>query len=370
MIPFVDLIAQHREIAADVREGWDLVLNRAAFILGDEVRQFEESFAAYSGVGHCVGVASGTDAIELALRACGVGPGHEVVVPVNSFTASALAVIRAGATPVFVDVDRSTLLMDVGQVSDRIGGRTRALLPVHLFGQMAPMEDLRRLADDHGLIIVEDAAQAQGARRNGVGVGGFSRAAATSFYPGKNLGAYGDGGAVLTDDPAVARDLRALRHWGGDDGVDYPDQTFNSRLDTLQAVVLSAKLRRLDAWNDSRRQAAARYDQLLDGAEGIVRPTVLAGNTPVWHIYAVRVGRRDQVLAQLKANGIGASVHYPVPIHLQRSFVKLGYSRGDFPVAETAADGLLSLPMFPGITLDQQQQVVSGLTAALGQSQR
>jgi dTDP-4-amino-4,6-dideoxygalactose transaminase len=339
-----------------VSDGWRRVLERRNFILGEEVRVFEEAFAAFAGVRHCVGVGNGTDALDLALRASGVGRGDEVIVPTNSFVASALAVLRAGADPVLVDVDPDTLLIDPSCVAERIGPRTKAIMPVHLYGQMAPVEQL----SGFGALIIEDAAQAHGASRNGAAAGGVGLAAGTSFYPGKNLGAYGDGGGVLTNDDEVARRVRALRNWGGEEKYMHPEQGFNSRLDTLQAVVLSAKLRRLAGWNEQRRAAASLRD-----TDGVVRPVVADGNVHVWHLYVVQVSNRDAVLTALRAAGVGAGIHYPIPIHLQGSFAELGLGPGTFPVAEEAAGRVLSLPLFAEITETQQERVVDALRAAL-----
>jgi dTDP-4-amino-4,6-dideoxygalactose transaminase len=363
-IPLVDVRSQHAVIEREVLEGWARVVRRTDFILGEEVRSFEERFAASSGVGHCIGVANGTDALELALRALGVGPGDEVILPANSFVATAEAVLRTGARPALVDVVPDTYLIDADRVDDRVGPRTRAIVPVHLFGQMAPVDQLEVNTGDR-VMILEDAAQAQGAKRHGVGPGVVGAAAATSFYPGKNLGAYGDGGAVLTNDDGMARLVRQLGNHGSVVKYDHPVLGFNSRLDTIQAVVLLAKLSHLEAWNRARQEAAHRYDAMLEGIDQVVRPAVLPGNEHVWHLYVIRVPHRDRVLAALNEAGIGAGVHYPVPIHLQRAMRDLGHGPGDFPVAETAASEMLSLPMFPHITADQQERVVGELRRAL-----
>jgi dTDP-4-amino-4,6-dideoxygalactose transaminase len=365
-IPLVDLAAQHREIADEVARGFADVCARGAFILGAEVGRFEAAFARFSGVAHCVAVANGTDALELALRAAGVGPGDEVVVPANTFIATALAVVRAGATPVLVDCDPVYHLLDPSAVRAALGPRTRAVVPVHLYGQIAPMEDVTRLVATAGVLVVEDAAQAHGATRDGTPAGGFGIAGGTSFYPGKNLGAYGDGGAVVTTSAEIAARVRALRNYGSEVKYQHPERGFNSRLDTLQAVVLNAKLARLAAWNDARRTAARRYEELLAGIPGIVLPATLPGNVHVWHLYVVRVPERDRVLGRLAAAGIDAGVHYPAPIHLQGAFRDLGYRRGDFPIAEAAAGDVLSLPIYPGITAAQQERVADALRAALG----
>jgi dTDP-4-amino-4,6-dideoxygalactose transaminase len=364
-VPLVDLGWQHREIAVEVAMGWDSVLDRTAFILGPEVSTFERAYESFTGLGNCVGVANGTDALELALRALDIGTGHEVIVPANTFVASALAVRRTGAVPVLVDVDPVHLLMDPSCVVDAVGPKTRAIMPVHLFGQMAPVEDL---ADAGGtdLHIVEDCAQAQGATRAGVHAGGLGRVGGTSFYPGKNLGAYGDGGAVLTMDDELAHRICLLRNYGSIQKYVHDELGFNSRLDTLQAVVLSAKLARLGSWNAERQAAASRYEQLLAGVDRVVTPTVACGNNHVWHLYVVRVANRDDVLRRMVELGVNAGIHYPIPVHLLGTFADLGYRPGDFPVTEAAASEILSLPMFPGISESQLDRVVDVLLEATG----
>jgi dTDP-4-amino-4,6-dideoxygalactose transaminase len=364
-IPLVDLRAQHETVAAEVTAGIARVLAHAEFILGREVAAFEADFARFARVRHCVGVANGTDALELALRAVGAGPGDEVILPANTFIATALAVVRAGAVPVLVDCDPETQLIDPAAVARRLGPRTRVILPVHLFGQMAPMETLRPLADGAGAVLVEDACQAHGASRHGTPAGGAGVAAGVSFYPGKNLGAYGDAGALLTDSDDIAARVRALRNYGSERKYEHPARGFNSRLDTLQAAVLAAKLPHLAAWNAARRAAAARYDALLADVPAVRRPQTLAGNEHVWHLYVVRVPRRDAVRTSLNAAGVGAGVHYPVPIHLQGAFQDLGHRAGDFPATEAAAREILSLPLYPEITPAQQERVVAALRAAL-----
>lgn len=364
-IPLVDLQIQHREIESEVREAFERIMGSGAFVLGPDVATFEERFAAYCGVPHCVGVANGTDALELALRALDVGPGDEVVLPANTFIATALAVARAGASPVLVDARDGDLLIDPEAAAQAVTDRTRAIIAVDLFGQVAPFEALAPVARERGLVVVEDAAQSQGAQRNGKPAGSFGDAAGTSFYPGKNLGAYGDGGAVTTSRADVADRIRRLRNYGSEVKYHHPEAGFNSRLDTLQAAVLLAKLARLDTWNAQRREAAARYDERLRDVAGLRLPVTDSPNEPVWHIYQVRVPGRDEVLAKLHAAEIGAGVHYPVPIHLQGAFEGLGQGEGAFPVAEAAAREMVSLPLFPGITEDQQDQVVDVLRAAL-----
>lgn len=362
-IPLVDLHRQHVEIAEEIEAGIRNVMQHGGFIRGPELAQFEAGFAAFSGTRHCVGVASGTDALELAVRALGLGRGDEVILPANSFIASALAVLRAGVDVVLVDADPVTHLMDVEAVADVVGPRTRAVMPVHLFGQMADVSALAELVGD--IPIIEDAAQSQGAERDGVSSGSLGRIAATSFYPGKNIGAYGDGGAVLTNDDELATSVRALGNWGSDIKYQHPVIGFNSRLDTIQAVVLIAKLKRLARWNELRRSAADCYYDLLSGAENVVLPSVDPGNVHVWHLYVIRVAERDAVLEKLHRCGIGAGVHYPIPMHLQPALSDLEYGQGSFPVAEASANEMLSLPMFPGITQSEQEIVVEALLDAL-----
>ena len=365
-IPLVDLKAQLTEIGDEVRAGWDAVLEKTAFILGPDVAALEKEYAAFSGCKHAIGVANGTDALELAMRAVGIGPGDEAIVPANTFIATALAVARTGATPVLCDVDPVHQLIDPEKARAAITPRTKAIVPVHLFGQCAPMDGIDAIAKDKGLLVIEDAAQSQGAERHGKRSGAMSLVSGTSFYPGKNLGAFGDAGAVTTSDDAVAKKIRALRNYGSEVKYHHPETGFNSRLDTLQAVVLRAKLKRLDKWNAQRRAAAERYDALLSSVTGAGRPSTLAGNTHVWHLYVVRVANRDAVLKKLNDAGIGAGIHYPVPVHLQGAFAHLGHKEGDFPVTEKAAKEILSLPIFPEITAGQQEEVVGKLRAALG----
>jgi dTDP-4-amino-4,6-dideoxygalactose transaminase len=363
-IPLVDLQAAHAEVADEVAVGFKRVLADTAFIGGEEVAGFEREYAAFSGVAHCVGVANGTDALELALRAVGVGPGDEAILPANTFIATAEAVARVGARVVLVDCDPVTYLIDPVAALDAVTPATKAILPVHLYGQHAPVEELRPA----GVPIVEDAAQSQGATRHGVPAGsGPGAIAATSFYPGKNLGAYGDAGAVVTDDEGLATMVRTIASHGGLAKYVHEVIGVNSRLDALQAVVLRAKLARLDAWNAARRRAAARYDDLLSTVD-VVRPVTLDGNEHVWHLYVVRVPAADRnaIVAALNAAGIGAGIHYPVPVHLTPAFAGLGLGEGAFPHAEQAAAGILSLPLFPQITPEQQQRVVDALVAALG----
>lgn len=366
IIPLVDLGAAHAEVAMEVADGWAEVLANTAFVLGPDVQRFEAAFASFSAIEHCVGVASGTDALELALRVLGVGQGDEVIVPTNSFIASAVAVSRTGATPVLIDAEPETQLLDLAAAEARIGPHTKVIMPVHLFGQMAPMDEVMKLAKACSASVIEDAAQCQGASQKGRTPGAFGNLVATSFYPGKNLGAYGDAGAVMTNSTEVADRLRALRNYGSNQKYHHPELGFNSRLDTLQAVVLHAKLGRLERWNEERRKAAGVYEDLLASVvPEVARPQTAPGNVHVWHLYVVRVSNRDTVLERLHQSGIGAGVHYPIPIHLQRAYAQLGHRPGDFPVAERLALEVISLPMFPGITQAQQERVVDALANAL-----
>jgi dTDP-4-amino-4,6-dideoxygalactose transaminase len=362
-IPLVDLGWQHDLIAQDVERGLKEIFANTAFIQGPQVLEFETAFAEFVGAGHCVGVGSGTDALELAIRALDIGGGDTVVVPANSFIASALGALRAGAEVKLVDCDPETYLMDTAKVPDALDHTVRAVMPVHLYGQMAPAEELVGLPDR--VAVIEDAAQSQGATRHGRGMGSLGIVAATSFYPGKNIGAYGDAGAVITSDGAIADRVRKLGNWGSSEKYHHPEIGFNSRLDTVQAVVLRAKLARLQSWNEARAVAATRYHDMLAEDERIRLPVTLEDNTHVWHLYVIRVPHRDRVLEDMRSNEVGAGIHYPVPMHLQGALSHLGYGPGDFPVTEKLATEILSLPMYPGITESQQERVVEVLLASL-----
>jgi dTDP-4-amino-4,6-dideoxygalactose transaminase len=365
-VPFVDLSIQHRQIAGEVDQGFAEVLAKGDYIGGRFVARFEQEYAEYSGVAHCVGVANGTDALEMALRALDLRAGDEVILPANTFIATAEAVVRAGGVPVLVDADDAALLIDPDLVEAAVTERTRAIIPVDLYGQAAPFDQLPAVIKDRGIAVLEDGAQSQGARRHGRRAGTLATIAATSFYPGKNLGAYGDAGAVVSDDPELARRVRVMGAHGSAIKYQHTEFGFNSRLDTLQAVVLRAKLRRLDDWNEQRRVAAGRYEQLFADESRVRLPVTLPGNEHVWHLYVVRVANRDDVLKQLNENGIGAAIHYPVPIHHQPAFAGLARVCGALPVVERSAGEILSLPIFPGITAEQQERVAEVLTKVLG----
>ena len=363
-IAFVDLLAQHAEVADEVERGFAQVLATGAFIGGPDVREFEAEFSAYCGTSHCVGVGNGTDAIEAGLRAAGIGPGDEVVVPANTFIATAEAVVRTGASPVLVDCDETTMLLDPLALPAALTAKTRAVIGVDLYGQIAPFESIAAAVGDD-VMLVEDAAQSQGATRHGVGIGHGVSFAATSFYPGKNLGAYGDAGAVVTNDEVLADDVRAIGNHGGTKKYEHRIVGTNSRLDTLQAVVLRAKLRRLDGWNEARRKVAGRYCDAFTQESGIVLPSVADGNVPVWHLYPIRVPDRKRVIDHLTASGVGCGIHYPMPVHLTEAFAFLGLSEGAFPNAEQASTTMVSLPMHPHLTEPQQDRVIALVLDAL-----
>ncbi|SDS52383.1 dTDP-4-amino-4,6-dideoxygalactose transaminase [Pseudarthrobacter equi] len=365
VVPLVDLVAQQAEVHGEVMAELADVLGSASFIGGPAVAAFETAYASFLGARHCIGVANGTDALELALRAAGVTAGGEVILPANTFIATAEAASRIGAVPVPVDVDQEYLLISPEAVAAAVTPRTQAIVPVHLFGQTAFMEQLIPVAEACGAALIEDAAQSQGATRFGRHSGTWGLAAGTSFYPGKNLGAAGDAGAVLTDDPAIAATVRMLGAHGSLEKYRHDAVGINSRLDTVQAVVLKAKLARLQGWNALRRAAAERYSALLAGIPGVVLPREAPGNSDVWHLYVVRVPDRDAVLAALQAAGIQAGIHYPVPVHLSGAYGSHGWVAGSFPVAEEAAGQILSLPLYPHITAEQQERVAGALGDAV-----
>jgi len=362
-VPFVDLGWQTRRIREEADAAIARVIDDSAFILGAAAEDFERAFADYCGVRHCLGVGNGTDALELALEAAGVGDGDEVILPANTFAATAEAVTRVGAQPVLVDCT-DDYLISVEGVADALTSRTRVVAAVHLYGQAAPVEVLRDVVGED-VLILEDAAQSQGARRNGMRAGGLGNITGTSFYPGKNLGAFGDAGAVLTDDAALFDTVRKLRNHGGAAKYEHSLVGRNSRLDGIQGAVLSAKLAHLDEWNQLRRDAADRYAELLGRDERVQLPLVAEGNEHVFHLYVVRVPERDRVLAELADAGIGAGIHYPAPVHLLPAFGFLGRGSGSLPRAEQHAREIVSLPMYPGITADDQQYVAETLLSVL-----
>jgi dTDP-4-amino-4,6-dideoxygalactose transaminase len=363
-VPFVDLQAQYRSIKAEVDAAVQRVLDTSAFILGREVEAFERAFAEYVGARECVGVSNGTAAIQLALQACGVGPGDEVIVPANTFFATAEAVSTAGATPVFVDCDPVNYNIDPARIDEAVNERTRAVIPVHLYGQPADLDPIFEIAERRNLIVIEDAAQAHGARYKGKRVGSLARAGCFSFYPGKNLGAYGEGGAVVTNDAGVARRLRMLRDHGSEQKYRHELVGYNFRLEGIQGAVLNVKLKYLDDWNALRRRHAARYRELLaplaeSGALALPQEADYAEH--VYHLFVVQTDARDSLQRYLSAAGVQTGIHYPVPVHLQPAYASLGYKEGDFPNAESQSARVLSLPMFAELTEHQLRYVAHAL---------
>jgi dTDP-4-amino-4,6-dideoxygalactose transaminase len=363
-VPLVDLRAQYTTIRSEVEEAMAEVLERCDFVLGEAVERFEASFAAYCEVPHAVGVDTGISALELILRAWGIGPGDEVITAANSFIASASAISFTGATPVLVDVDRDSYLISIEAVARAITPRTRAIMPVHLYGQPVDMDPLMALAESRGLRVLEDACQAHGARYKGRRAGSLGHAAAFSFYPGKNLGAYGDGGIVVTRDEALARQIRQFRNYGQREKYQHVSLAYNRRLDSLQAAVLEVKLRHLDRWNARRAQIAGLYRELLRELP-LQLPAHAADVWHAYHLFVIQVDRRDPVLAALNQAGIGAGAHYPIPIHLQPAYAELGQGPGACPVAEAAARRVLSLPLYAEMTGEQITRVVDTLHSIL-----
>lgn len=347
-VPFVDLQAQYRALQAEIMPAVESVFARAAFILGEEVEVFEKAFAAYNGVAHCVGVASGCDALLCALKACGIGPGDEVIVPDNTYIASVLAISAVGATPVLVDCLDDTCEINPDAAQKAITRKTKALLPVHLYGQAADMDAILTLAANHGLKVIEDAAQAHGARYKGRLCGTMGEVGCFSFYPGKNLGAYGDGGAVITNNGEIAEYVRHYRNYGQSKKYYHDVVGWNARLDTVQAAVLGVKLKYLDGWNAARRKHAEAYRQVLEGAP-VRFQTIAPGNEPTYHLFIIRTSRRDELLDYLGRNGVSCGIHYPVPVHMQKAYAHLGLGAGSFPITEQMAKEMISLPMYPEI---------------------
>jgi len=359
-VPFVDLVAQHASIAAEIDEAISRVMRDADFILGREVDLFEREFAAFCQTDYGVGVDSGTSALELALRAFGIGRGDEVITAANSFIATAFAISSAGARPVLVDVDPRTSTIDVERLEGAISPRTRAIMPVHLYGHPADMDPILEIARRRGLVVIEDACQAHGARYKGRRTGSLGHAAAFSFYPSKNLGACGDGGMVVSGDPEAAEAVRRLRNYGQRRKYHHDTLGFNHRLDTLQAAILRVKLRHLEVWNAARCQQAALYGERLAGCP-VALPQEADWAQSAYHLYAIRAADRDTLAARLRDRGIATGIHYPVPIHLQQAYRDLGYRQGDFPVSEGLAGQILSLPLAAELTLEQIGHVAESI---------
>ena len=361
-VPFLDLGATYRELQDELDQAWRTVMDSGWYVLGSELSSFEAEYASFVEAGHAVGVASGLDALVLALRALDVGPGDEVVVPSNTYIATWLAVSAVGATPVPVEPDERTHNLDPERIDAAITGRTKVVLPVHLYGQPARLGPVLEVARAHGCRVVEDAAQAHGARWDGRRIGSVGDLVCWSFYPGKNLGAYGDGGAVTTDSPELAERLRVLRNYGSSRKYVNVERGVNSRLDELQAAVLRVKLRHLDAWNERRRRIASRYLEALEGSDDLVLPRVATGAEPVWHLFVVRHGARDRLQAHLADHGGDTLIHYPIPPHRQAAYHDLDL-RTPLPLAEQLAEQVLSLPIGPHLADADVDRVLGALAA-------
>lgn len=362
-VPFLDLRAPYRELQSELDQTYRRVMNSGWYILGEEVDAFERDFAAYCKVKHCIGVGDGLDALMLILRGYGIGSGDEVILPANTYIATWLAVSHLGARPVPVEPDPRTCNLDPDRIVGAITLKTRAVIAVHLYGQPAEMQPIVDLGRQHGLPIIEDAAQAHGAVYGGVRAGGLGDAAGFSFYPGKNLGAFGDGGAVVTNDDQLADRVRVLRNYGSRKKYYNEVKGFNSRLDALQAALLRVKLMYLDEWNGRRRNVAAQYLKQLAGIPGLELPTVAAEAEPVWHLFVIRHPHRDELQQYLSGSGIDTLIHYPVPAYLSEAYAEAGWKRGDFPVTEALAATVLSLPMGPHLQSGGINAVVGALSA-------
>lgn len=359
-VPFVDLSAQYSVLAEEINEAMLKVLREGDYILGRDVSLLEEEFAAYCETRYAIGVDSGKSALKLSLCAYGIGPGDEVITTANTFIATALAISSTGATPVLVDVDPQTYNIDISKLEAAITARTKAIMPVHLYGQPADMDPIMDIARRRGLIVIEDACQAHGARYKNRRAGSLAHAAAFSFYPAKNLGAYGDGGMVVTNDPQVAEAIRVLRNYGQREKYHHTLIGYNHRLDTLQAAVLRVKLKYLDAWIAARRQHAKLYGEFL-ASSSLILPTEMAFAESVYHLYVIRVENRDELKAYLQNKGISTGIHYPIPIHLQPAYRNLGYEPGDFPHSERLARQILSLPMYAELPADSIEYVARAI---------
>lgn len=360
MIPFVDLKAQYLSLKEEIDTAVAEVLKSCQFILGDEVAAFEEEFAAYCQTRYAIGVNSGTSALHLALLAAGIGPGDEVITVPFTFVATVASIVYTGAKPVFVDIEPRSYTINVNQIENKITEKTKAILPIHLYGQPADMDPLLDIAARHGLMVIEDAAQAHGAEYKGHRVGSLGAMGCFSFYPGKNLGAYGEGGMVVTNDPEFLQRIRMLRDWGQERRYYHVLKGYNYRMEGLQGAILRVKLRHLDAWTEARRSHAVRYRELLSSSS-LQTPEEISYARHVYHIFAVRCSNRDSLYQRLSFQGIQSGIHYPIPIHLQEAYGDLNYKRGDFPEAEQAADEVLSLPMFAELSDDQQQVIARAL---------
>lgn len=364
-VPFVDLLPQYKEIKKEINAGLKNVFEKGNFILGAEVKDFENQFAQYCEAKYGIGVNSGTDALHLALRAAGVKEGDEVIVPAYTFIATALAVSYTGAKPVFVDIEEDIYNMDPEKLKKAITPRTKAIIPVHLYGQAASLREILDIAKANNIVVIEDCAQAHGALYQNKKIGSFGTAGCFSFYPTKGLGAFGDGGMIVTSDEDFYKRVLMLRDYGRKDRYEHIIKGYNSRLDTVQAVVLSAKLKRFDEWNKKRVAAAEYYNKFLRKLKGVIAPVTRGDRTHVYQTFAIRTQRRDEVCQKLQAAEIGALIHYPIPLHLQKAYEELGYKSGDFPVSEKVAGEILSISMFPHISKKQISYVCKTLKEIL-----
>ena len=363
MIPFLDLRAQHQQIKREIEAAVSHVIEGAHFVLGPDVVAFEDRFAAYCNVEHCAALNSGTSALHLALLATGICPGDEVITVSMTFVATTAAILYCGAKPVFVDVDPRTWTMDPNLIEAAITPRTRAILPVHLHGLMADMDPIIDIARRHKLVVIEDAAQSHGAEYKGRRAGSMGDVGCFSFYPGKNLGAYGEGGAAVTDNPVLAQRMRLLRDWGQESKYNHVVPGYNYRMDAIQGAVLKVKMNYIEMWTEARRAVASRYDRLLASSR-YARPAPPSHCRHVYHVYAIELADRDKVQKSLQAAGVGTGIHYPVPVHLQKAYANLGYGPGYLPITEAVANRFLSLPIYPELRSEQVAEVVLRLENA------
>jgi len=367
-VPFLDLQTPHRELWPEIRDEFEKAFYSAAFIGGPQVSAFEEEFARFCQAAACASVNSGTDALRLALLALGIGSGDEVICPAHTFIATSEAISQTGAKPVFVDIDPQTYTISADHIRAKLTSRTRAVLPVHLYGQCADMDPILEIAGKHNLFVVEDACQAHGATYKGRPAGTMGHAGAFSFYPGKNLGACGEAGAVVSNDSEIIRKVKMLRDHGQRQKYYHDVEGYNARMDALQAIVLRAKLKRLSHWNAARQECAKYYHKRLSINPAIQLPHVAPHNTHVFHLYVILVENRDEIQRKLQERGIGTGLHYPLPLHLQKAYANMGLTKGSLPVTEHVAERLLSLPMFPNLSREQQDYVCDQLLAIVGQN--
>ena len=362
-VPMNDLSIQYKSIKAEIDAALNEVIESCSFILGPQVQAFEDAYAAYCGTDHCIGVSNGTDALKLALIAAEIGPGDEVITTPHTFGATVEAILQVGARAVLTDIEPDYFTLDIGQIENKLTSRTKAIIPVHIYGQMADMDPLVELAREKGLKIIEDAAQAHGALYKGRRAGSIGDIGCFSFYPGKNLGAYGDAGGLVTNDEGLADRLRKLRHHGQDPTKKffYQELGYNHRMDGLQGAVLKVKLPFLDGWNRRRREVADRYDEGLRGLEPVTVPAVAPYGEHVYHLYVIRVPDREELAADLKEHGIQTAVQYPHPLHLTEAYTGMGHQEGDLPICEQACKEIISLPMFPDLTDAQVEHVIDGV---------